>query len=412
LLAALASTAASATTRDDQFVRWPGDGYFPAYPAVETEQKLLFYAKADAVYDDNLFRLSDDYITPVLGVDDRDERYAKPGIGLRVATEASRQQFAFNANAEYYLFDRFTELNRWVYAADAAWKWAVGDRLRGDLAYAQSLRLPDFAELQFASEDAIQQKAGHASATIKILSRVELRGLIEETRFDHADETQAALDNTVDAGTLGLVYVSQKNLTTGVQYKRTRGDYPNRQTVGANVVDNRYRENEASFILIKTFDEPGNFDVRVGHTERKHEEVPERDFDGVTGRLQWRYAMSAKVMLDFAAYRELQAVEEISASYADVKGGAIGPAWAPTEKTVLQAYYVDEKRNFGGDPGFVLTNTPPREDHSRSVRLAAGYQPSEHFRIGISYERGTRDSNVLYADYEYNLIVLRIVGSL
>jgi len=45
----------------------------------------------------------------------------------------------------------------------------------------------------------------------------------------------------------------------------------------------------------------------------------QRDFNGTTGRAQLRYAPSAKVLLRFAAYRELQAIEDLSASYALVR---------------------------------------------------------------------------------------------
>jgi exopolysaccharide biosynthesis operon protein EpsL len=405
-------TAANAATLQDEFLKWPSLGSYPAYPLEPDDRKIIAFANVDAALDDNLFRISDDDTAPILGIAEREDRYIKAGLGIHSDLEFSRQRLTIDASGDRYMFDRFSELDRWVYSGAFNWHYEVGDRARGDIGYTYALRLPNFSELQFASDDAIRQRYAHASLNLRVLSRVELRGLAEETRVDHDDEFFATLDNRVRAGTLGLVYVSPTMWTVGAQHKTSRGDYPNRETIGTNIVDNEYRENESSIIVNKVFDEPGGFDLRIGRTERKHEEVSQRDFDGMTGRAHLRYAPTAKVSLDAAAYRELRAIEELSASYAVVNGGTIGPAWAPTEKLVLQASYVYERREFAGDPGFVFASLPPREDTSRGVRVGAGYEPNKHFRVGLSFERGTRSANVALADYEYNLAVLRIVGSL
>lgn len=410
--ATLFLSGADAATLNDEFVKWPSLGSYPAYPREADNRRIVVFANVDGGIDDNLFRVSDDFVGPILGIDEREDRYIKAGLGIHADTEVSRQRFSFDASGDRYMFDKFSDLDRWVYSGATNWHYEIGDRARGDLGYTYSVRLPNFAELQFASEDAIRQRYAHASMDLRVLSRVELRGLAEETRVDHDDEFFATLDNRVRAGTLGLVYVSPTLWTVGVQHKYSRGEYPNRQAVGLTIVDNEYRENESSVILTKVFDEPGGFDLRVGRTERKHEEVTQRDFDGMTGRAHLRYAPTAKVSIDAAAYRELRAVEELSASYAVVNGGTIGPAWAPTEKTVLQAAYVYERREFGGDPGFVLASLPPREDTTRALRVGLGYEPNVHFRIALSFEHGTRSANVALADYEYNLALLHLVASL
>jgi exopolysaccharide biosynthesis operon protein EpsL len=396
----------------DEFVLWPDLGYFRAYPIETDERRFIAYATLDLGYDDNLFRLSDAPGVSVFGGDDRADVFAKLGVGARASVDLSLQKFNFNANVDRYMFDRFSLLDKWVYSADADWLWRIGDRLHGDIGYQRSQRLPDFAELQFASDDVILQQYAHASLALRLLSRIEARALAEETRYEHDDSARAALDNQVRAGTVGLVYTSPAETTVGVQHKVSEGDYPNRQVVGLIVVANQYRETESSFIFTKGFDSPGGFDLRVGQTERLHDEVPQRDFEGVTGRAHVRYAVRPKVTIDIAAFRELRAIEELSASYAIVSGGSLGPAWAPTVKTVLQVAYVYEEREFGGDPGFALTSLPPREDRTRAGRLAVGYKPSKNLQFGLSYEHGMRDANVLFADYEYNLVQLHIVGSL
>jgi exopolysaccharide biosynthesis operon protein EpsL len=397
---------------------WPGRGLFPAYPQVASERGVHAYAFGDAVFDSNLFRLSDE-VDPIPVADDSDEngskksdRYVRAGAGVRADVDWSRQQLHFDVNASHYSFDRYSLLDEWLYGGDLSWRWQASDRFKGSIGYARSKVYPDFAELQFASQDLVTRQAAHFGLDMRVLSRVELRTLVQRSSFDHDDPERRVLDNTVTAGTAGLFYVSPLNMATGVQYKVSDGDYPNRQAVGDLLVDNQYRETETSLVIAKPFETSLGLDLRVGYTEREHEEVPQRDFSGATGRMQLRYSPTAKTSIYLIAYRELQAVEDLDASYADARGGSIGPAWAPTSTILLQLAYVYEDRVLAGDPGFVITDTPPREDETRTGRVSLGYEPNDNFKVSLSYERGTRTSNVLTADYDYNLAMLRAVLTL
>jgi len=418
-LAALGVGSAASCCAADTVMR-PSHGVFPAYPAEDAERGFHPYAFADFVVDDNLFRLSDQADTTALTVGfdspERSDRFARLGAGLRADVEKSRQQFRFDGSAYHYSFDHHSTLNRWLYAGDADWLWTVGSQLQGDVGYARSRAYPDFSELQFASDDIVTRQYAHLSANWKALSRMEIRTLFEKSQFDHDNITRAELDNRVSSGTLGLFYVGPTQTAIGVQHKVSSGDYPHRQTVnttllGTTLVDNGYRQTESSLVIQKIFDAKIGADLRVGYTRRRHNEVTERDFSGTTGRAQLRYAPTAKVLVDLAVYRELQAIEDLAASYANVRGASITPAWAPTSKTVLQASYSYARRVLAGNPGFILSDTPAREDRIRISRITFGYQPSRRFDFTLSYEHGARSSTVDNADYDYKLGALHAVVS-
>lgn len=390
---------------------WPSEGSFPAYPSEVDES--AFHAAASAAYgiDDNLFRVGDDAPPPIAGVDERGDRYLRVSVGVDAHLESGRQGLTLAVRGDHYSFDNFSLLDEFLYSGEIDWDWALGP-VTGDLGYRYSRDYPNFSELQFASEDLVTKQVGHFALGWQLLSRMALRLLAESSKYQHSDEALQLLDNKVNAGTAGLFYVSPNGGSIGAQHKVSEGKYPNRQPVGLTVIDNEYRENESSVAAAKPLatQEGGKvgFDVRVGYTQRRHEEVVERDFDGATGRARLRYSPLPKILLDVSAYRELQAVEDLLASYAVVTGGSASIAWAPTYKWVIQAGYSHNDRSLEGNPGFILTDTPPREDKIKSARASLGYEPNRYVALAVSYERGTRTSNTSGADYEFSLALAQI----
>ncbi len=416
VLAASALALPAAGLADDlEYIMWPSEGLFPGFPDRELERPFSGYLITTVGWDDNIFRLTDEAPPVPVDADDegsRDDLFAKIGAGVEGKVDFSRQSFRFDVSASHYAFDTYSLLDTWEYSGTADFFWVIGDRLKGAFGYTGSERLPDFGELQFASEDKVTSQYAHFGIDWRMLSRLELRLLAEGFEYSHADEAREELDNRVQAGTAGLFYVAPTGFSIGVQYRAAEGEYPNRQLVGATFVDNEYEEAEGSLVVQVPFATTGGFDLRVGHTERIHEDVEDRDFEGFTGRAQLRVAPSAKIFLDMAAYREIRAIEELAASYAVVSGGSFGPAWAITSKIVLQASYTYEQRDFEGDPGFVIVDAPPREDKSNIARLSLGYRPNYHFEGVLAFEHGNRTANVAFADYDYNLVTLTLKAAL
>jgi len=388
---------------------WPHTGVFPAYER-EEEESFEPYGIAEATADENIFRLADN--TPLVDEGDRSDVFVRLGVGVRGNAEFSKQQVRYDLRADHYAFDQFSELDEWLYDGSVNWLWAVGSNLDGVLGYSRSRSYPDFAELQFVSKDLVDREYGQFGFNYKFLTRLQLRALAEGFRYEHSDPSRIELDNEVASGTAGLFYVTPAETSIGVQYRATEADYPNRQELGPLLIDNHYEEQEASFVVIRPPTFRFGLDMRIGYTERRHEDVPERDFEGFTGRAQIRITPTAKVVTHLILYRELQAIEDLSASYALANGATIGPAWAPTLRTVMQLSYTYEERTLEGNPGFVITGIEPREDRTQIARAAFGYRPNEHFETSLSYEYGKRDSSFNTADFDYQRITLQLTASM
>jgi hypothetical protein len=70
----------------------------------------------------------------------------------------------------------------------------------------------------------------------------------------------------------------------------------------------------------------------------------------------------------------------------------------------VQARYIREDLDYRGDPGFVLTATPPREDTFRGLQLYGGYAPRRNIRLSIGLKVGDRESSVVTREYDYHAI--------
>lgn len=384
LLACFPAWAWAFQTTDD--ITWPQDGRYPAYPAEEPDGRRIQFSVSGGLYrDNNLFRLSDS-VNPqtVLGTSEKSDTVYRLGAGFKADLPISRQRLLLDAQVDYYDYDRFGALDHAAYRAGAAWKWQAGSQLSGDVGYARRRYLASLAEIQAPIRDLVTQDHLFARGGFLVTPRWRVRGGLDWQKYDHGEATRNALDSRIAAGTVGLDYVTPSNNSIGGQVKYSEGNHPNRELVAGSLVDNQYRETETSLVARWMVTGKSTFDARIGYTSRKHDQVPQRDFDGMTGRLSYDWLPGAKTLLNFALWREIRSYEDVSASYVLSKGASFGPSWAPTEKIVLQGRLVYEKRNFEGDPGFILTAGPQRQDSFHGLRLSAGYSPRRNIELAIA----------------------------
>ncbi len=403
LLAAPTVVPAYQTTED---IVWPNTGRYPAYPAPEPDERIVEpFVSGGVTWDSNLFRLSDAADTQAtLGSTQKSDTRYRLGAGIRANLAASRQRVILEGRVDDDNFERFAFLNHTGYKASATWKWLAGPNGRGDLGYSRRRFLASLAELQAPLRDIITEDRAFGAATYLLTPRWRLRGGMEWLKFHHSEPIRASLDSRTVSTTLGVDYLTPAGGTAGTQVKYSNGEFPQRQFVAGSLVDNRYDEVEASAVVSGYPGGKSHFDMRIGYTSRRHGQLSQRDFDGMTGRLDFDWTPTAKILLNAAVWREIRSIEDVSASYVLSQGFSLGPRWAPTSKLVFQARWVYEKRDFEGDPGFILAGGPAREDRFRGGSLAVGYTPWRNAELALAYERGDRNSNVLGRDYDYDAV--------
>lgn len=405
-MALLSFTAAASAFQSVDDIMWPSEGRFPAYPAEPPDgRNVRFFVFGGVKRDNNLFRLSDGADPRiVLGSTEKSDTVSHLGIGLKADVPVSRQRLQLDAQVEHHDFDRFGFLDHEPYRLKAAWKWAAGPQWSGDIGYSRRRFLASLAELQAPIKDLITENRAFASAGYRLTPRWRIRGALDWYEWDHSHSTRTILDNRTASATAGLDYMTPAGNSVGGQVKYSEGEFSNRQFVAGSFVDNRFDEVETSAVVHWAVTGKSTLDGRLGYTSRRHDQVPQRDFDGVTGRVSYDWFVASKTLLNFQAWREIRSIEDVSASYVLSRGWSVGPGWAPTVKLVFQARYVREDRDFRGDPGFVLTGSAPREDTFRGLRFTAGYELRRNIELAVGFETGDRNSNVAGRDYDYHAI--------
>jgi hypothetical protein len=145
------------------------------------------------------------------------------------------------------------------------------------------------------------------------------------------------------------------------------------------------------------------FDGALGWTERKHDNFPERDFSGATGRAVATWQPTGKIRVRVAGNRDIRNFEDLISNYVLTNSVTISPVWSITSKIALQGDFIYETREYLGDPGIVVAGASARDDTLRTARLGLVYSPYQFIDFTVSYERGDRKSNQALNTFDYHI---------
>lgn len=380
-------------------IRWPRE--FPAYsdtgtPAAPTEIDL----RAGMMRDSNVLRVESGGQSSVV---------TRFGGGIRHTQRiVGRQSVRLEARGDFYVFDRFDDLDHFAYGVLGEWLWEVGNNLSGAVGATRTRRNIDVSEAQRAVKDMVTDTRFYGTAGYLITPSFRLRGGFEAGKAERDSRGDVEIERT--GVTAGVDYVSPLGNTIGVEVRRTRGDAPVPEFVAplGTFVDNDFRETEVAVVGTYNLGTTLRTTGRIGKTRRDYTQIPGRDFEGTTGRIAVDWLPTAKTLLNFSAYKEPRSVLDASASYVLTKGVSFGASWAATAKLVLSARWLREQRTFEGEVQTALGLIPLRDETVRLWRFAIGWEPQRHWEVGLGLDRGERDSNFAGRDYDYTAVMANV----
>lgn len=391
-LAALVGPASAFEAIDT--LPWPSAGAFPAYPR-EADRPTDLWVHAGARREDNALRTE---------AAEQSDTVMRVGAGIRhEARVYGRQRVRLEARGDYYKYDRFTALDHLGYSLGANWLWEIGNQLSGSLLVGHDRRQADIAETRVERLDIVKTTRLAASAGYLVSPRFRLRGGFAGTRADRSIVAEA--ETRATTVTAGADYVSALANTVGLEYRHTNGEVPvSEPVVALGAVDNDYRERELSMVATYALGAQLRTGARLGRTWREYNQIAQRDFEGTTGRLSVDWLPGNKTILGFEAYREPRSIIDVAASHVLVTGVAFGPRWAATNKLVLSARLVRERRSFEGDPA-ISAGATLRDEVLHLWRLGLGWEPQRFWQVGLAVDRGERESNIVGRDYQYTAVM-------
>jgi exopolysaccharide biosynthesis operon protein EpsL len=355
------------------------------------------YVSYSVTRDDNLFRTASNAETETIN---------QLMAGINVDLPISRQRVLARASVSKTKFSRFGDLDYSGRDLLGQWDWQLGNQWSGDLGYSNTRTLASFADFQQRTQNLRTQTNRFFDAAYKLHPEWQVKAGMSRHELTNSAESQSYVDSTSDTAQLALNYVSPTSSTVGLQVKRIDGKLPNRELIVATLYDNSYRQTEYNATADWAFSGDTRFTGRLGYTKRAHDQVPERDFSGIAGRLGMNWMLAGKTSVDFAVWRELGSVDSGVASYYVTKGASITPNWAVTSKLNLRGRLSTENRDYQGDPRAV--NYDARQDKVRTLSVGASYTPWRNTQVGLNYQRDRRSSNRAGAEYSDNSITASI----
>ena len=393
----LTSSAALAFETVDTMV-FPSSGRFPAYPAEEIRPYEV-YVQGGLMHDTNVLRSN---------ANAENENIFRFGAGGRLEQRVvGRQRIRLEARGDYFLFDKFSDLNHFAYAGGATWLWELGNDLTGTLGYARTHRLASLTETQRAVQRMVTTDDVFGTAAYALGPNVRLRALglyARGVRRAPGEETGAFGGRTA---TFGIDYVTPLANAIGIEHRRSHGDAPVSPTVDTSgqFIGNDYKETETALVTAYTSSATLRFTGRIGRTERTYSDL-QTGFKGTTYRAGAEWLPGVKTILGIEFYREPRGIIDLGASHVLIRGVAFGPAWAPTAKLALSLRMVNEHRSFVSSDASVAPVGTLLDETVRLFRFGVAWEPQRLVHVGLGLDRGNRESNTLGRNYNYTATMI------
>lgn len=369
------------------------------------------FVRAAYGYDSNLFRLqNDEAADAVLGGRSRAESHHTLAAGMDATFRINRQAVLAHAEYNRTWFNRYSRLNHDGRDAYLKWDWLLGSVVSGNVGVAETLAQASYAHVRQPVSNLIRTRRYFAHAAVGLDDPWLVKFGAERIDRNHEASLLDEQDATVDAVSAGVQLRSRKGSTLELISERRDGRYPNRQAVGPRPIANDYVQSDNGVAVVWLPAGNTKLSARLNYTERSHEEVPQRDFSGLTGFLGADWRVTGKTTLSASAHREIGAIENDTATYTLNEGVVLGADWKSTDKLAFNARFRHDEIAYAGDPGFVLAWSPSREDRLTTMQAGAEYSVSENVTLGAALKRGVRDSSEDLASYAYNSALLSVRG--
>lgn len=352
------------------------------------------YVSGSIIHDSNLFRFSRD-----LRRDNTSDTIKRLEAGVNVDYTLGRQQMLIMASVNRSLFQRFDFLDFDGNDGRAIWNWQLGHRWQGEVGYTRNQMLATFTEVQSPVRDVRAQQSAFINALYKFDPDWRLRAGGDWYSLESGAAARRFLNREEVSGVLGAEYVNETGNFVGGQVKVISANFPDRPV---GVFDNSYVQSEIQGVSEWRYSNQSYFKGRLGYTQRRHDQISSRDFNGLTGRLTYEWSVTAKTLARAEVAREIGAIDNLINTYAVTRAVSAGTTWLPTVKTFVKGDVAYKQRDFRGDPGLGFSGV--REDNIRTLSVSAGYSPVPNVRLALDAVMERRGSTRVFADYSYNMV--------
>ena len=375
-------------------------GMGPAAHA-QTTDTLTLTAAASAAQDSNLFRLPSNANLPALiGRDSASDQIAITSVGVNVNKDYSLQRVELNLTLANYRYQNFSFLNSTSNNYNAAWRWSVTPRLRGNLTTERKESLNDFTDVRGS-----QLRNQSVNVTSRLDGAYELSGAWR-LAAGAATATQTNPQNqTADADTVsrsvdaGLRYVYASGSQWAYTLRTTKGSY--RLTPDqVGLIDDTFDQTDHEVSLRWALDGKSTANFRLTGLSRTHPNFGQRDFSGVSAAVNYNLSITGKTSVAIGLTRELGSYQTSVSNYVQTDRFTLAPSWAISAKTQLRLNYGYSRREYLGAPTTLASNVLHRTDTLTDTALSFDWQPRPKLTLGAAIQDARRSANLPGLDFQ------------
>lgn len=372
-------------------------------------------------YLDNVLYLPDGDKPTFFGPDAPRADYSySASVGLSFDKRIGRQQLSANASQNMTRYNDLNQLDNDGHNASANWKWELGNDLSGQLRYTNRRYMQGFADFRTTSptKNLVTSETWRFDGAYKIDAFWALFGALSRDGFQNSVASRRGNDYDIDRFEAGARYTTRGGTAFELLGRRSEGDYPNR--LPSFNATNSFSQKDIEARVRWQLLGHSKVSASLGQSERKHDNLPERDYEDVYGRVTWDWAPNGHINVNLFAERQISALDDLVSSYFRTTTYAIAPTWQYSGKLRFDGRVQWVSRDGSGQTvlslltptqqlqlfGVVLSG--PRQEDIRTYSLGATWLLQHNFSANAELRHDQRDSNNEFYQYDVNSVSMSL----
>ena len=371
-------------------------GALTSLPALAApDQVVRPYVGYAVAHDDNVLGAGDGVDRPGEVVSSTSRRAE---AGLLVDKRIGQQALSAALQFTHTTYEQLPELNNDGKDLRLNWNWHLGNHLDGNVGASYVQALAPFVNFHARERNLRSERREFADGGWLLHPSWRVRAGVSRDTLAYDLDAQQAGNRVENVGELGLDYLAPSGSTIGTQLRHTRGAFPNRQQVGALSVDNSYDQDELKAKVSWLITGKTQLQFLGGLVQRKHDAFAARDYRGLNARLNANWQASAKLGVALAGWREIGALDDVTASYTLNQGASLGSTWDLTDKLRIDGQLKHETSDYSGTAA-IASVLSERKDSVRRATLGLAYKPTAHLRLSAQAYHDQRRSTLAGNSY-------------
>ena len=359
---------------------------------------LQFSVGTSAVWDDNVFRLSDSADTQaLLGKSSKSDRYVSAFAGVHIDKPYAQQRLRLNATETAYRYDSFSFLNSNALNYDGAWDWHFTPRLSGTLSADRAEALANYGDYRTPIRNIVTVQNQRLSVDGQLSGGWHLLGGASHGESKNSTvfvQQGSYRGNGVEGGAR---YVTEAGNSVSFVSRTFRADYVDQPLDPVNLLDDGYRRRENELAVSWMPSGKSRLTGTATRIEYQSRNFAQRDFSGTAGLLSYQWQPTGRVAVVVSAGRTLQPYIDNFSTYLATDTVTVAPTWQVSAHAALRASVARSSIDFRGA---VVPVANPRRDDLGSVLLALDWSPRQSLMLSADVRHERRTSNTAGFDYD------------